>query len=79
MIMTSITNTYTTSSRLGHLYGDVNCITTGIGNLTVSCVPRIANTVAHALARYARNIEDELVWLEESPPPAFEALYFDSS
>ena len=79
MIMTSITNTYTTCSRLGHLYGDVNCITTGIGNLTVSCVPRIANTVAHALARYARNIEDELVWLEESPPPAFEALYFDSS
>uniref|UniRef100_A0A7N2MBL0 Uncharacterized protein n=1 Tax=Quercus lobata TaxID=97700 RepID=A0A7N2MBL0_QUELO len=37
-----------------------------------------ANTVAHVLAPYARNIEDELVWLEESPPPAFEALYFDS-
>ena len=79
VVMTSITNTHTTSSRLGHLYGDVNCIAAGIGNLTVSCVPRTANTVAHALARYARNIEDELVWLEESPPPAFEALYFDSS
>ena len=77
--MTSITNTHTTSSRLGHLYGDFNCIAAGIGNLTVSCVPRTANTVAHALARYARNIEDELVWLEESSQPAFEALYFDSS
>lgn len=45
----------------------------------MNCVPRIANTVAYALARYARNIEDELVWLEDSPPPALEALYFDSS
>ena len=79
VVMTSITNTHTTSSRLGHLYGDVNCIAAGIGNLTVSCVPRTANTVAHALARYARSIEDEMVWLEESPPPALEALYFDSS
>ena len=35
VVMTSITNTHTTSSRLGHLYGDINCIAAGIGNLTV--------------------------------------------
>lgn len=46
--------------------------------MSVSCVKRIANTVAHSLARYARNIADETVWLEDSPPPALEALYFDS-
>ena len=79
VVMTSITSIHSTSSRLGHLYGDVNCIAARIGNLIVNCVPRTANTVAHVLALYARNIEDELVWLEESPPPAFEALYFDSS
>ena len=79
VVMTSITSIHSTSSRLGHLYGDVNFIAAGIGNLTVNCVPRTANTVAHALARYARNIEDELVWLEEFSPPAIEALYFDSA
>ena len=79
VVMTSITSIHTTSSRLEHLYGDVNCIAAGIDNLTVNCVPRTANTVAHALARYARNVEDELVWVEESPLPAFEALYPDSS
>ena len=31
VVMTSITNTHTTSSRLGHLYGDVNCINEIIG------------------------------------------------
>ena len=46
--------------------------------MSVSCFKRIANTVAHSLARYARNIADEIVWLEDSPPPALEALYFDS-
>ena len=79
VVMTSVANTHTASSRLGHLYRDINCIAAGIDNLTVSCVPRTANIVAQALARYAKNIEDELVWLEESPPLAFEALYFDSS
>ena len=50
VVMTSITSIHTTSSWLGQLYGDVNCIAAGIGNLTVNCVPRTANIVAHALA-----------------------------
>lgn len=46
--------------------------------MLVSCVKCTANTVAHSLAQYAKNIADETVWLEESPSPALEALYFDS-
>ena len=43
-----------------------------------SCVKRTANSAAHALAKYARQVDDEVVWLEESPPPILEALYLDN-
>ena len=46
--------------------------------MLVSCVKRTANTVAHSLAQYARNIADETIWLENFPSLALEALYFDS-
>ena len=36
------------------------------------------NMVAHSLASYAKNLSDEMYWLEDSPPPAVEALYQDS-
>ena len=36
-----------------------------------------ANNVAHSLAGHAKHIDD-VVWLEESPPPALEVLYLDS-
>ena len=34
--------------------------------------------VAHSLARYAKNLSDEMYWLEDSPPLTVEALYQDS-
>ena len=37
-----------------------------------------ANRVAHSLGCYARHIDEDIVWLEDSPPPALEALYLDS-
>ena len=43
------------------------------------CIRRSANTTTYALARFAKNVPHELIWLEDSPPPAIEALYFDSS
>ena len=39
---------------------------------------RSANFAAHSLARYARGIEDEVVWLEDIPPPALQAVYVDA-
>ena len=42
------------------------------------CVCRFANFVAYSLAKFVRGVEDEIVWLEESPPLALEALYFGS-
>ena len=31
--------------------------------------------VAHSLAQQARNISDEMYWLEDSPPPVVDDLY----
>ncbi|XP_075659294.1 uncharacterized protein LOC142629212 [Castanea sativa] len=78
-VMNSILSSRTEFSRQGDLYEDVKCMTARITNLTVSCVHRTANSVAHSLARFAKNIDDEIVWMEDSPPVALEALYFDSS
>ena len=34
--------------------------------------------VAHALAKHARNLIDDLYWIEDTPLPAADALYYDS-
>ena len=52
-------------------------MTMGFREFSVSCVKRSANFVANSLAKYARQIVEELVWLEEPPPFIQKALYFD--
>ena len=39
---------------------------------------RWGKMVAHSLPRHAKNLSDEMYWLEDSPPLAVEALYQDS-
>ena len=42
-----------------------------------SCVKREGNMVAHSLARFARNIVEDLYWMEYEPPPVVDALHHD--
>ena len=77
-VMKSITSPQPNMSRLGHVYEDIKCIAARLRRLEVSFVKRSANAVAHALAKHARQIDEEVVWLEEDPLPAIEALYCDS-
>ena len=67
------------SSSLGHILQDVVCMINSLRWSQVLFAKRNANTMAHALARYAKDILDEVVWIEDSPPPTVEALYFDSN
>ena len=62
-------------SLLGHAYEDIHCCLHGLHSVSISYVRRGGNKVAHILAQYARNISDELYWMEDSPPPVLEALY----
>ena len=77
-VMRSISSQVPYHSLLGGVYGDVLCLIHGLHRKAISCVKREANTVAHSLARFARNVHDELYWMEESPLPALHALYNDS-
>nr|XP_023881690.1 uncharacterized protein LOC111994061 [Quercus suber] len=78
-VMKAITSSRLDRSRLGHIYDDIRTLAARFRSCNFGCVKRSANAVAHSLARFASNLVDELVWLEEPPPPALEALYLDAS
>ena len=61
------------------IYEDIWCLLAGFNSVRVNYGRRSANNVAHVLAKHARLVENELVWMEEDPPPAAEALYLDSN
>lgn len=65
-------------SLLGNVVDNVRHLLCGLQWVTIYCTRRGGNRVAHALVQYARNIYDDIFWMEDSPPPAMEALYHDS-
>ena len=77
-VMKSTNSLQPNMSRLGHVYEDIKCIATSPRRLEVSFAKHSANAVAHVLAKYARQIDEEVFWLEEDPLPAVEAMYCDS-
>ena len=77
-VMKSLISLKPNWSPLGHTYEEIQCISTGLRSFTVSFVKHSTNTVAHALAKHARQVNDELVWLEDCPQPALKPLYLDS-
>ena len=76
--MHSISQSQADWSRLGNLYDDVCCLAARLKFVEFHCIRRTANGVAHSLARFARHICEDCIWLEEAPPPALEALFVDS-
>ena len=64
-------------SRLGHVIEDIQVLISVLRWADVRWVKRSANLVAHSLARYAKNISNDVMWLEDSPPPPLESLYHD--
>ena len=75
IVMKSLLSPRVNRSRLGHIYEDVRTLAVGFRSLFVGCIKRSANSIARSLACYAGQLDDEIVWLEESPPPALNALY----
>lgn len=64
-----------TYARLGHIYKDIWSMVRGLRYFSISCVKRNANSVAHSLAKFARQVDHDVIWLEENPQPALDALY----
>ena len=78
-VIKAIASPWLDRSRLGHIYDDICTLATGFRSCIIGCVKRSDNFVTHSLAHFASHLDEELVWLEESLPPAFDALYLDAS
>ena len=79
VVMSTISSNKPNWSRLGVIYDDIGCLAASLSYVSFTCIRCNANSVAHSLARYANGLVEEVVWLEDSPPPARDALYFDLS
>nr|XP_023907664.1 uncharacterized protein LOC112019374 [Quercus suber] len=77
-VMRSISSPNTDHFLLEHVFKDVHCLIHGLHWMSVSYIKQDANRVAHSLTRYARNVHDEIHWMEDSPPLVVEAIYYDS-
>ena len=66
------------SSLLGHIYEDIKFNLRGLQVLSINWVKRDGNMVAHTLAKHARNLINDVFWIEDNPPPTEDALYYDS-
>ncbi|XP_075659014.1 uncharacterized protein LOC142628865 [Castanea sativa] len=76
-VMHAISSDVANSSFLGNVVGDIRHLISSLQWVTTSMIRRGGNEVAHVLTQHARNLEYDLYWMEDSPPPALEALYQD--
>ena len=64
-------------SLLGNVVQDVHQLIHGLHSVNICCTRRGRDRVAHVIAQHARNISNDMYWMEDSPPPTMEALYQD--
>ena len=69
-VMKAVAGLLDSYSLSGHVYEDIHCSLCGLHSVSISCVRKGRNKVAHILVQYARNITNELYWMEDSPPLA---------
>ena len=77
-VMQAISLSQNNSSLLGYVVDDIHHLVHCLEWARISITRRGGNKVAHALAQHARNSSDNDVhWMEDSPPPVMEALIQD--
>ena len=76
-VMRAISSSVANNSLFGHIVDDIRHYISSRQLVAFSCVKRKGNMVAHSLARFARNIVDDLYWMEDEPPPVVDALHHD--
>ena len=62
----------------GNILGEISSLIINLQILEVNHVPRLANFVAHGLARYALTIDDHRYWMEDFPPCVRRVVQLDS-
>ena len=77
-VMRAISSSMADLSLLGNVVDDVRHLVFGLNCVNFSYTKRGGNKVAHALTQHARNIYEDVFWMEDSPPPTMNVLYHDS-
>ena len=78
-VMTTISTIKTDQSLLGNMVGDIQHFIRNLLWVRIDCVRRGGNRVAHVLAQFARNISEDMYWMEDVPLIAREALFQDAN
>ena len=78
-VIQAISSSLPSHSMLVYVVDDICHLIHGLHWPRSNQIRRGGNTVAHVLAQYARNLDEDLFWLEDSPPPTLVALYHDAS
>nr|XP_023926910.1 uncharacterized protein LOC112038333 [Quercus suber] len=77
LVVNALTDSESSLSHIKPLINDVKYYSYSLEKLLYSHVTRDCNSVAHSLAKHALNIQDFLVWMEETPPQVFHVLQAD--
>lgn len=75
-VMTAISFSKPNLSLLGNVVNDIQYLIHGLHWVNISCTRRGGNRVVHALAQHVRNINNDMYWIKDSPPPTMEAFFF---
>ena len=78
-VMKAILASKDDQSMLGNVIGDIQHLIRNLHWVRIECTRRGGNRVAHVLVQFARNIIDDMYWMEDLPPIAREALYQDAN
>nr|XP_023929366.1 uncharacterized protein LOC112040708 [Quercus suber] len=79
-VIHAISSSLENTSPLGNIVDDIRHLLRSLQWVSVCCIRRGGNQVAHVLAQYARNnLDEDIYWMKDSPSPAIDALYRDLS
>ena len=78
-VIQAISSSVPNNSVLGCVVDDIRHLINGLSWARTNQIRRRGNTVAHVLAQFARNLVEDVIWIEDSPPPALPALFHDVS
>ena len=79
LAMTAISSLKIDQSLLGNVVRDIQHLICTLQWVRIDCVRRGGNRVAHVLAQFARDITEDVYWMEDVPPMAREILYQDAN
>lgn len=74
-VMRAVSSSNMNLSILGNVIADIQCLLCGLRRVSISCIKTGGNKVPRMLEKHARNLEEDMYWMEVAPQIALEAMY----